>query len=316
VTATRVLTAGEALVSLLPGPGGRLELGAPLTSFLGGAEVNVAVGLARLGVDVSWAGRVGEDPWGQQTRTRLEREGVDTGWVITDEERPTGLYLREYLPDARRRPYYYRAGSAGSALRPEDVPPAVGGASWLHITGITAALGAGPAAFAEEALRRAGQAGALRSLDLNYRQALWTPDRAAPVLRRLAAAADVLFVSEEDAVLVLGTDTAEDTASAGHALGPRRIVVTQGAQGGLVSEDGSVRAYEALPSETVDPVGAGDGFVAGVLAVLSSGGGLWQGTRLGAYVGAAAARSVGEHEGYPHRDALPRELAALLDAPP
>jgi 2-dehydro-3-deoxygluconokinase len=148
-----VVTLGEALVAMAPETPTGLHRAPALRMHPGGAEVNLAVGLARLGISAEWVGRLGDDPLGRLVLDALQAEGV-TARATIHAERPTGLYLREWLPDGTRRPWYYRRGSAGSALCPSDWRPErwhLDGApyAWLYVAGITCALGPGPRATAE-----------------------------------------------------------------------------------------------------------------------------------------------------------------------
>lgn len=143
-----VFTFGESMVALRGS--GPLKLGGTMAVSVAGAESNVAIGLARLGHPVRWAGAVGTDEAGELVLRTLRAEGVDVSGAVRDEGAPTGLLLFEpRLPDVTRV-HYYRAGSAGSRVSADDVArsfraqgesPRV-----LHLTGITPALSpqAGP----------------------------------------------------------------------------------------------------------------------------------------------------------------------------
>ena len=144
----------------------------------------------------------------------------------------------------------------------------------LHLSGITAALGRHRCAAVERAIEVARAAGTLVSFDVNHRATLWSDDEAAPVLARLAAAADLVFAGPEEAALVLGRDRAalatfEDGEVLARELakrGPGTVVVKLGALGALALSGDEAHRAPALPVAVVDPVGAGDAFVAGYLS--------------------------------------------------
>ena len=118
---TTVLTVGEALISLTPIGGSSLQDAEQLYVSAAGAELNVAVHLARLGVPTRLASSVGDDPMGRRLRASLGRAGVDTTFLEADPVRHTAVYLKD--PQAATAAvYYYRAGSAASAYR--EVPAA------------------------------------------------------------------------------------------------------------------------------------------------------------------------------------------------
>ena len=201
---TAVVTVGESMVLLDAPASGRL--GAALPVGIGGAESNVAIGLARLGVDCAWVSRVGDDALGTFLTREIRAEGVRV--VATrDPAAPTGLMVKEHRGGRPWRVRYYRAGSAASRLSPADVDAVadeIAAADVLHLTGITAALGASPLAAVERAMAVARAAGTVVSFDVNHRATLWSDAAAGPVLGRLAAAADLVFAGPEEAALVLG----------------------------------------------------------------------------------------------------------------
>src|SRR5947207_2087285 len=108
-----VVALGECLAVLYPPEPITLDAASTLAIDIGGAEGNLSIALSRLGHSARLIGRVGDDPFGRRIQTILAQEGVDTTFLVSDSGAPTGLYVREWLPDGERRVYYYRAGSAG-----------------------------------------------------------------------------------------------------------------------------------------------------------------------------------------------------------
>lgn len=136
----RVVTLGEALGVLRTASLGSLAQLDTLAVGTGGAEGNVAVGLARLGTPVTWLGRVGDDGLGRRVARELRAEGVDVV-AIVDGGAPTGLLLKETPVPGRTLVTYHRAGSAGSRLEPADLDGLdLAAGDILHLTGITPAL--------------------------------------------------------------------------------------------------------------------------------------------------------------------------------
>lgn len=271
-----VLTFGEAMAGFYPASG------ETLTRFFAGAEFNVAVHLARLGRSVSYATRVGDDPFGDALQATLAAEGID-GRVSVDPARRTGVYFRELGGSRLRRVYYYRAGSAASQLSPDDLPP-LEGYRIVHVSGITAALSPSCLAAAERASRVN-----FFSFDVNFRPALATAEAWREAILPLVARAEIVFLSEDDAA-VLAAEEALDT-------GARAVVHTRGAAGATyLSQDGVRLEAPALEVAVVDTVGAGDAFAAGFLHATLAGAGpleaLHEGCRLGAETVARAGDSV------------------------
>jgi 2-dehydro-3-deoxygluconokinase len=214
----KVLTIGESMALLDAPASGRL--GASLPVGMGDAEANVAIGLARLGVDSTWASRVGDDALGTFLVREIRAEGVRV-LATRDPAAPTGLMLKEHRNGRPWRVRYYRSGSAASRLSPADVDAVadeIAAAGVLHLTGITAALGRAPLAAVEHAIQVAKAAGTLVSFDVNHRATLWSDEEAAPVLARLVAAADLVFAGPEEAALVLERTPAPASVEEGEAL--------------------------------------------------------------------------------------------------
>ncbi|MGW4646879.1 sugar kinase [Kitasatospora sp. NPDC004289] len=289
-----------------------LQLGGSLALSVAGAEANVAIGLSRLGHSVRWVGVTGEDEFGRLVRRTLRAEGVDLSCAAVDQGgAPTGLVVFEPRVADLVRVAYYRAGSAGSRLAPRHLAAALGeGASVVHLTGVTAALGPGPRAAVEAA---AGSDGAAICLDVNYRSKLWSREAAGEALRPLVPLLDVLVASDDELELAApaGAGCEAERVEALLALGVGEVVVKRGAEGAEVfTVDGSV-ARPAVRVPVRDTVGAGDAFVAGYLSGLLDHlpveGRLERAVTTGAFAVAAA----GDWEGLPFR----QELGLLGAAP-
>lgn len=294
-----VLTVGEGLGIVRAREHGSLETVSDLVLSTGGAEANVAIGLARLGTPVTWLGRVGDDAVGRRVARELRAEGVDVVARV-DPRGPTGVILKSSPAPGRTEVVNLRARSAGSRLSVEDLDGVdVALYRVLHVTGITPALSESAAATVAELVGRARAAGVLVSVDVNHRSRLWT-DPADAVTSHLAlvAGADVLFAGDDEAQLLVGSaDAPEDLAARLAALGPREVVIKRGAHGAVALVDGVVHRRAALPVAVVDTVGAGDAFVAGYLAELVRGASPERRLDVGTQAGAAACASPGDWEG-------------------
>jgi 2-dehydro-3-deoxygluconokinase len=299
-----VVTLGETMALVRADEPGPLTQAVAVRLAVGGAESNLAVALARLGTSVTWVGRVGSDSLGDLVLRELRAEGIDVVG-IRDPDAPTGLMVKERRTPDHVRVWYYRAGSAGSRLSPADVPEAaVTSARLLHVTGITPALSSSAAAAVSHAVDLARAADVLVSVDLNYRAKLWTPEQAGPVLRDLAARADVVFAGEDEAALAVGHGDAAALARRTAELGPGQVVLKQGAVGAYALVDGVEHHQAAVPVRAVDTVGAGDGFVAGYLAELLAGRDVADRLLTAVRVGAFACLVAGDWEGMPTRAEL------------
>ncbi|MFI1992129.1 sugar kinase [Actinoplanes sp. NPDC020271] len=298
-----LLTLGEAMGIFVADGIGPIEHARGFTLAVGGAETNVAIGVARLGGPAAWLGRLGPDSAGSLITGRLRASGVRV--LAVPDDAPTGLMIRYRRSAQFIHADYHRAGSAGSRLTPADLPlTEVQSAGVLHVTGITPALGDTARATVFAAIEAARAAGVPVSLDVNYRAKLWSRLDAAPVLRDLASRSDIVFAGpDEAAIFVDGEDPLEGLAE----LGPAEVILKDGARGCVALIDGTHYTVPALPVTAIDPVGAGDAFVAGYLADRLTAAPPSRRLQTAIAAGAFAVTVPGDCEGAPTRT----ELAAL-----
>lgn len=269
-------------------PGRELLLQTPtLSVWAGGAEANVATALARLGHDVGFVSRVPDNELGRAARAALRGHGVDTGLIQFGGER-MGLYF--VTPGAGLRPtevLYDRAGSAFAEAPPEawDWGAVLAGASRLHLSGITPALGALPARSAIAAARAASERGIPISFDGNWRSKLWERWDCDPraILCQLVEHADLMFGNHRDIALLLDrrfvTDGAErrrEAAEAAFEAFPNLSMIASTARhiehvdchrlsARIDTRSQQVQTEDIAIAGIVDRIGAGDAFAAGIL---------------------------------------------------
>jgi 2-dehydro-3-deoxygluconokinase len=303
-----VVAVGEMLGIFVRSGTGPWRAGDAATFSFAGAEGNVAIGLSRLGHRAALLGRVGDDAVGRAILAGLRGEGVDASGVVVDPDAPTAVLVRHHRTADRVRVDYVRRGSAGSRLRPDDLDAAaIAGARALHLTGITFGISPSAREAACAAVRIAREAGVVVSLDVNHRTAVWSRREAAATLRAVLPDVDVLFGGDEELALLAGERDGRGVAEELAALGPAEVVTKRGSRGATALVAGEALREPAVAVTGVDPVGAGDAFVAGYLSARHEG--LPPAARLhrAAVCGAFAASSDGDWEGLPHR----RELGLL-----
>lgn len=299
------LCIGETMAMLTPADGRPLAGGGLLRLDIGGAESNVACGLAALGHRAGWLSRLGADPFGDLVRDTLAGRGVQVH-AEADPDRPTGVYFKNPGPGGTQV-HYYRAGSAASALGPADAGrPVVAGARLVHLSGVSPVLSASCAALVEQLLG-APRAGRLVSFDVNFRPALWPAAQAGPVLLELARRADVVLVGRDEAATVWGADTAQAVRE---LLPDVPTLVVKDAEHRATSFDGAVRTDVPSPTvHVVEPVGSGDAFAAGYLSGLLDGRPPVDRLRLGHLLAAETLRCPGDLAVLPDRAALEQAVA-------
>jgi 2-dehydro-3-deoxygluconokinase len=286
---------GEVMLRLSIPPPARFETARQLDVQIGGAEANVAAACARLGLRAAWLSALPANPWGARVRRELAGHGVDCAYVRDVPDARLGVYFLEFgAPPRPIRVLYDRRDSAFARLTPEIVDwEPVRRARCVHVTGITPALGDGSRRLVEQVLREA----ATVSFDVNYRAALWSPAEARAFAQRVLPVARHVFLGQAEAETVFGLTGADEAIVEALArLAPKAsIALLQGAAGSLVLADGRLwRPTRTHAVQVVDPIGAGDAFVAGFLWATLGGRGPQAAVDAGAAVAALKCSTWGD----------------------
>ncbi|MEF2964943.1 sugar kinase [Paenibacillus sp. M1] len=303
-----VITFGESMGLLISDDLRGLEYDSELDMSFGGAESNVAIGLARLGFRSGWFGRLGNDPLGRRIYKAIRGEGVDVSRAGFAEDAPTGLMLREKAL-GKSSVYYYRRHSAASMMSPEDLDEAyIASAKILHITGITAALSASSRETVFRAVALAKKHGTKVSFDPNLRLKLWSAEEARGPLLELAAQADYFLPGLDELRLLYNKQRLEELIPELNRL-PAVKIIKGGEQETYLLEDGKLSSVPYfLVDQVIDSVGAGDGFCAGFLAGLLRGDSHTEAIRLGNLIGSMVIQAPGDWEGLPTREEVQGRL--------
>ena len=262
------LTFGETLIQRNADYIGPYDADGGYTMHVAGAESNVALDLVRLlpeRVRATWVSRLGADPEGGMILDALSPRIR----VIAPREvaRKTGIQLLNHLGGGRVSRRYRRAGSAASHLTALEVIPHLDGCDLLHVTGITPALSDACRVAVMEVLREARRRGVPVSVDVNYREALWSADDARAALDGMRPYATLFKVGRDEAETVWGGGlSAGEWARRFQDDGAEIAVVTDADMGAAVCAGGNPITHLGFDVDVVDPVGAGDAFVAGFLA--------------------------------------------------
>jgi 2-dehydro-3-deoxygluconokinase len=274
-----VVTFGEAMLRLSPPHFGRLEQTHSLDVEIGGSELNVAVGLSRLGMPAAWISKLPNNALGKMVRNRARELGVDTSQVLFSDKGRQGLYFVEYGAAPRASSVLYdRGNSAVSLIQAGEVDwkRVLAKAKLFHVSGITPALSASAAETTAVAMKAAKEAGCLVSYDLNYRKKLWSPAEAKSCQAPLMKLVDILTTTEEDTGIVFGIreDSYQKVAeSLARVFGIKAVAITlredlsvwKNNWTAIAYADGKIYADRIYTVEIVDRVGAGDSFTAGFI---------------------------------------------------
>ncbi len=304
-----VITIGEAMAMFVATKTGELSAVDHFLKRVAGAELNVATGLARLGLKVGWVSRVGNDSFGQFVLDTLKKEGIETAGVTLDDRYPTGFQLKSKVTDGTDPIVeYFRKGSAASHLSVEDFNPIwFTAARHLHLSGVAAALSASSYALLDHAAGAMKAAGKTISFDPNLRPVLWKSEaEMVEKLNHLAFQADWVLPGVKEGQILTGEKTPEGIADFYLNRGVKAVILKTGADGAWFKtangEQGAVAAVKV--ENVVDTVGAGDGFAVGVVSALLEGKTLHQAITRGNIIGSLAIQVQGDSEGLPTREQL------------
>ena len=260
-------TVGELLAVVEPfDVGSGLATSSLLRKSIGGAEVNVALTLARLGHSVGWVGAIGADPFGAEGLRTLRGAGVDVSRVVVDATAPTGVYFKEVDAVGVLTNHAYRSGSAACRVRLRDLDvDYLCSGRVLHLTGITALISDTGHEVIAQLVDLARQRRVHLSVDANVRRGLLGDRDATDVLAPLLHGADTLFLSTSEAALLMATDDPSRIQAELGRSTATTIVLHDHRGASAITADDIVR----MPARTVavvDPTGAGDAFAAGYLS--------------------------------------------------
>ncbi|MFW2489906.1 sugar kinase [Clostridium chromiireducens] len=302
-----VITIGDAMIAMCPQEKGPIIFCDTFKRKLGGAELNVAMGCARLGLKSGWISRLGNDDFGKHILKTARGEGIDTSEVQLVDGYPTSVYFREVLADGSSRSFYYREKSPTSTMKCEDLNEEYfKSAKVLHITGVFPSITKNNQEIILEAVKLAKKNNLTVSFDPNIRLKMWTKEEAKEYIEKLLPDVDILLIGDEEIEILLGDVTIEDAIKTFHGYGIGKVVVKKGAKGALGSDGENIYEVDAIkPKALVDTVGAGDGFAAGFLNALIKGETLEGCVRYANAVGSLVVGVEGDNEGLPyHEDVL------------
>ncbi len=261
----KVISFGELLVDMVGQSGFGLQDTPSFLKVPGGAPANVAVGLVRLGMAADFVGQVGADPFGEWLRQIMQQENVGVEYLGRSESARTTLAFIATRLDGRKEISFYRHPGADAQLDNFD-ERALTGATIFHCGSVSLSLS--PCRETQiEAMKLARSRGLIISYDPNWRPSLW-PDEAAAldVVRSVLPLCDVVKLAEEEMEFVTGHAKVEDAARWLHAQGAQIAVITAGERGAYFDAGDTSGWSAARNSNVVDTLGAGDAFMAGLLA--------------------------------------------------
>lgn len=303
-----VLLIGEPMGLFIADEVGKLEDVNAFTLATCGAELNVAIGLRRLGHEVTYMTKLGDDPFGKKIVNTMRSNGISTDEIMYSQTNPTGFMFKAKVTQGDPDIFYFRRGSAASTLSEEDVSRLdYTKFDVVHLTGITPALTPSTRAASEKLNQLAKENGCFFSFDPNLRLQLWpSQSEMASCINKIAFSSDLFLPGVKEAKLLMGSDVPEKIAQYYLSRGTGTVIVKLGTQGAYYAgrDGGCGYVPGCAVKKVVDTVGAGDGFAAGVLSGLREGLSLAEAVHRGCAVGAIQVMSKGDNDGLPSREEL------------
>jgi 2-dehydro-3-deoxygluconokinase len=286
----KVVSFGETMIRFSTTRQERLEQSQHLEVRCAGAESNFCLGCAQMGLDAVWVSKLTDNPLGRSIVNNLRRYGVSTSVIWTDSYR-VGTYYIEYGSFPRSTQVIYdRDNSAIRYIEEDEIDwDLLDGTNYIHLTGITVALGEKPKSIVRRFIEEAKRRGIKIGFDVNHRAKLWSSEKARLELTGiLEMGVDLLFIGIGDAKTVFGASGAPEDVLDGFMskFSPSLAVLTLGPDGAMATDGISYWTASVEKSDTVDPIGSGDAFDSGFVASYLEGKGieecLWFGNALAA----------------------------------
>lgn len=304
---SEVILFGEPMALFVADTIGPLEEVEHFTRSLAGAEVNVCIGLARLGHSVTYITRLGDEPLGRYIEKFLIKEGIGTEFITFDSVYRTGIQLKNKVTQGDPYAPYYRKGSAASHISVKEIDAIeFEGIKHVHITGIPPALSKSCKDATYRLIKRAKENNVYISFDPNLRPSLWDSEEdMIQTVNDLASMADMVLPGIAEGLILTGSDKPEEIADFYLNSGAKTVVIKLGKRGAYVKtedEEYLVNAFEV--ENIVDTVGAGDGFAVGVISGRLEGLPLKECVRRANAIGAIQVQHISDNEGLPTKKEL------------
>lgn len=297
-----VVTIGDAMITFDPSTKGPLRFVNSFERKIGGAELNVMLGCARLGLKAGWISRLGKDEFGRHILNTMRGEGVDVSEVQLMEGYSTSLNFKEVHETGEGRTFYYRLPSPTETLSPASLPfEYIHSAKILHLTGVFCAILEKNRDITLAALKYAKENGVIISFDPNIRLRLWSLEEARETLLTYLPYVDHLLVSKEELEMIFDTTVEEEILGQLDRFKIEAVIMKDGENGAFALVDGKwLHTPGFKVKKVVDTVGAGDGFDSGYLYGLLNGWPLEERLVFANAIGAMVVQVSGDNEGLPY----------------
>ncbi|MDN7242969.1 sugar kinase [Planococcus sp. N028] len=304
-----VFTLGDALITFNPSETGPLRYVPSFTRKVGGAELNFAIGCARLGIPIKWASRLGGDEFGRVIYNFARGEGVDMSHVEFVENHPTSLNFKEVREDGSGKTFYYRYQSPVLTMEPEDITEEMfEEVGLVHLTGVFLAIDPKNLAITKRVLEIAKKKEIRVSFDPNIRLKLWTLEQAKAAYSEIMPSVDILLTGLDEIEMILDDASQQSLERFAESQSIDQLVIKDGGNGSRLYQGKTWYSKEAFKITPIDTVGAGDGFDAGYVYAVLNGHSPEEALEFANGVGALVTTVAGDNEGLPYLE----EVQALI----
>ncbi len=300
-----VVTFGEPMV-LLAGDRDKIYDSNHFTKYIAGSELNVSVGLARLGHDVIYATKLGEDPFGRYIYDFIKKEGINPSYIKFDSSNLTGLMFKSKKENGDPEIFYFRKHSAASFIDQKDLEFVKSvNPKFIHLTGITLGLSTNTRNAFNFLLKIAKGKNVPVVFDPNLRPQLWKDkDEMVKIINDVAFSSNIFLPGIKEAEILTGLSDPEMIGRFYIEKGVKIVIVKMGEKGAFVVSKDESYAIPSFHVKVVDTVGAGDGFDAGMISGLLDGISLREAVVRANAIGAMQVMTPGDNDGLPDRAKL------------
>lgn len=296
-----VFTIGDAMITMNPVSQGPLRYVTHFERKVGGAELNFAVGCARLGLKTRWLSRLGQDDFGRVIYNFARGEGVNVDDVKFVEGYPTSVNFKEIMQNGDGKTFYYRQQSPILTLSEEDIHESLlEGVSLVHLTGVFLAINAKNLTIVERILHLAKERNIPVSFDPNIRLKLWSIEQAISTYEKIFPYVDILLTGLDEIRMISKIDSYEELEQFANNYKISNLVIKDGGNGSRLYRDGVWVVERAFKVQPVDTVGAGDGFNSGFIYSYLNGFSSQLSLQFANAVGALVTTVLGDNEGLPY----------------
>lgn len=301
----KVLTIGDGLITMNPLANGPLRFVTNFERRMGGAELNFAIGMARLGVDCKWVSRLGEDEFGRAIYNFARGEGVDVSEIKYETGYPTSLNFKQINGDGSGETFYYRDNSPITRLKAHSITDEMlEDVTLVHVTGVFLSIYKESLEVVETLLKKAQEKGITVSFDPNLRLKMWTIKEAQTTFESIYPYVDIMLTGLDELKLLTEKSSKNNFVDFAKEHNIKDLVIKDGGNGSALLKNDSWSEYDAFNVNVIDTVGAGDGFNVGYIYGYLNDFDRDETMKYANGIGALVTTVSGDNEGLPYKDQL------------